>query len=51
MDGKVSLHSSATGKRLTQAAKPLECQFLTYSSLRTRFLPGLKTGASAHGAP
>lgn len=32
--GKVSLHSIATGKRLTQGAKPIDIKFLSYSSWR-----------------
>ncbi|HIK31018.1 MAG TPA: RRXRR domain-containing protein [Oscillatoriales cyanobacterium M59_W2019_021] len=32
--GKVSLHSIATGKRLTQGAKPVDIKFLSYSSWR-----------------
>ena len=31
---RISLHSLATGKRLTQKAKPEDCQFLTYCSWR-----------------
>jgi hypothetical protein len=32
--GRISLHSLASGKRLTQNANPLECNFLTYASFR-----------------
>lgn len=32
---RISLHSSATGKRLCRNAKPKDCSFLTYSSWRT----------------
>lgn len=31
----ISLHSLITGKRLTQAAKPIDCKFLAYNSWRT----------------
>lgn len=34
MGGKISLHDSATGKRLCQNAKPEDVAFLTYSSWR-----------------
>lgn len=36
---KVSLHSTASGMRLTQTAKPSDCVFLTFNSWRTRLLP------------
>lgn len=32
---RLSLHSLATGIRLTQVAKPADCKFLTYNSWRT----------------
>lgn len=32
---RISLHSLTTGKRLTQAAKPIDCKFLAYNSWRT----------------
>ncbi len=32
--GRISLHSLATGKRLTQRAKPEDCRFLCYASWR-----------------
>jgi len=32
--GCISLHSLASGKRLTQNALPKECNFLTYASFR-----------------
>ena len=35
----LSLHSVATGKRLTQTAKPSDCLFLACNSWRTRLLP------------
>ena len=35
MQDRISLHSLETGKRLTQYAKPKDCQFLTYASWRT----------------
>jgi hypothetical protein len=34
-NGFISLHSLASGKRLTQNAKPQECKHLTYASFRT----------------
>jgi len=34
MKDRISLHCVNTGKRLTQSAKPLDCQFLTYNSWR-----------------
>lgn len=33
-NGRISLHSLVTGKRLTQTAKPNDCVFLCYSSFR-----------------
>lgn len=36
---RISLHSVATGKRLTQQAKPCDCQFLTFNSWRAALLP------------
>lgn len=39
---RISLHSVATGNRLTQQAKPSDCRFLTFNTWRTRLLPGLK---------
>lgn len=39
LNNRLSLHSLADGKRLTQMAKPEECSFLTYNSRRTRLLP------------
>ena len=39
---RISLHSLATGKRLTQTAKTEDCLFLAYNSWRTRLLPWLK---------
>jgi len=47
MAGKISLHSPASGKRLTQGAKLTDCRFLTYNTWRTRLLPALKNGVSA----
>jgi len=44
---RISLHSVTTGKRLTQNAKPSDCQFLTYNSWRVRLLPCLRTGVFA----
>lgn len=34
--GRLSLHSLQDGKRLTQAAKPEDCQFLTFAAWRLR---------------
>jgi len=34
MDGRISLHSLETGKRLTQSAKVADCKFLGYNSWR-----------------
>jgi hypothetical protein len=42
INGRVSLHAIATGKRLTQNAKPQDVNFLTYNTWRTRFLPAPK---------
>lgn len=36
MNGKISLHSLETGKRITQAAKVNDCRFLAYNSWRWR---------------
>jgi len=47
MVGKVSLHSIADGKRLTQKARSSEIKFKTYNTWRRRFLPALKGGVSA----
>jgi hypothetical protein len=33
---RISLHSVATGKRLTQTAKPADCCFLTFNTWRSR---------------
>lgn len=44
---RISLHAIATGKRLTQTAKPQDCRMLTYNSWRWALLPGLKTEVSA----
>jgi hypothetical protein len=35
-NGRISLHSLETGKRLTQNAKPEDCGFVTYSSWRMK---------------
>jgi len=37
MDGKISLHSIKTGKRLCQNAKPQDVKFKTYNTWRTHF--------------
>jgi len=34
---RISLHSVTTGKRLTQTAKPSDCQFLAFNSWRIRW--------------
>jgi len=47
LEDRVSLHCVASGKRLTQQAKPSDCCFLSFNTWRTRLLPGLKTGVSA----
>jgi len=44
---RISLHTVATGGRLTQQAKPSDCLFLTFNTWRARLLPCLKTGVSA----
>jgi hypothetical protein len=49
--GKVSLHSIATGKRLTQGAKLGDFRILTRLSWRGTLLQGLKTLVSADPAP
>lgn len=36
MVGRISLHDLATGKRLTQAAKPEDCHFRTFNAWRLR---------------
>lgn len=43
---RISLHSLATGARLTQRAHPGECVALTWNAWRLRLLPGLKSGVS-----
>jgi hypothetical protein len=35
---RISLHSIVTGKRLTQNARPSDCQFITYSSWRYKYI-------------
>jgi hypothetical protein len=47
LKNRISLHDIATGKRLTQRAKPSKCTFLTYNTWRTRLIPGLNAGVSA----
>jgi hypothetical protein len=44
---RIALHDVQTGKRVTQTAKPQDCDFLTYNTWRTRLLPGLNAGVSA----
>jgi hypothetical protein len=41
----VSLHCVATGKRLTQRAKPSDCLFLTFNTWRARFPLPAKAGS------
>ena len=43
---RISLHSEVDGRRLCQNARSSDCKFLTYSSWRTRLLPGLKSEVS-----
>jgi hypothetical protein len=47
MGDRISLHSSASGKRLCQNAKPADVRFKAYNPWRTRLLPALKGGVSA----
>lgn len=42
----MSLHDTATGKRLCQNAKPFDCRFLTFNTWRTRLLPRINTWVS-----
>jgi hypothetical protein len=44
---RVSLHSIATGKRLTQSSEPSDLETLTTIHWRARLLPTLKNGVSA----
>ncbi len=46
---RVSLHSTQTGKRVTQSAKIPDCRILTKISWRGTLPPGLKTGVSGMG--
>ena len=39
MDGRISLHDVATGKRLGQSFKPEDCTFLSFNTWRTALLP------------
>jgi hypothetical protein len=48
LDGRISLHSRETGRRLTQNARVQDCQVLCTASWRIR--SGLKP-AQARGAP
>ncbi len=43
LKGGVSLHSIATGKRLTQNAKISDLKILTLIRYRTLLLPGIRT--------
>jgi hypothetical protein len=47
LDGRLSLHRIADGKRLCQNARPSDVRFLAYSTWRTRLLPLLKERVSA----
>jgi hypothetical protein len=47
MDERISLHSIENGKRLCQNANPIEVEFKSYNTWRTRFLPALNGGVSA----
>lgn len=47
LNGRLSLHQLADGRRLCQNARPSEVKFLAFNSWRTRLLPCLKTGVSA----
>jgi hypothetical protein len=45
MKGRISLHSIATGQRLTQNVRPAECRIRSpYNSWRTRLLPVVNSG-------
>jgi hypothetical protein len=44
---QISLHTVASGKRLTQNAKLTDCRFLTFNTWRTRSLSSLKEGVSS----
>ena len=46
MDGRVSLHSIETGKRLTQSAKPKDVKMLCLSSWRLSRTKGIVRGAN-----
>jgi hypothetical protein len=41
-DGRISLHSVETGKRLCQHAKPADCKFLCFNSIRYRQEGGVR---------
>ena len=45
MNGRISLHSPETGKRLSQQAKTEDCKFLGYNSYRKEHIVLLTTGA------
>ena len=47
MNGKVSLHAIADGKRVTQKAKLLDIKFRSYNAWRIRLLPAVYGGVSA----
>lgn len=48
MNGKISLHSLETGKRITRSAKKEDLKTLTNLKWRVAFLPGLKAGVPSH---
>jgi hypothetical protein len=48
MNGRISLHSLETGKRITQSAKKEDLKTLTNLKWRVAFIPGLKAGVSSH---
>jgi hypothetical protein len=47
-EGRVSIHSIETGKRITQKAKKEEIKMLYTNNGRVQFLPGLKAQVSLH---
>jgi hypothetical protein len=47
LNDRISLHSFADGKRLTQKAKPSDCRFISYASWRLREQKGAAHSSSA----
>lgn len=47
MNERISLHSMENGKRLCQNAEPIEVEFKTYNTWRTRFLLAINDEVSA----